>query len=106
VLLAMALDLSVPPLSLLVLVWIAITAAAAAAWVFLGTAWQPAAVLGVAGLIMAAAVAAGWAALCRDAFPLKAFLNVPAYLLRKAPIYASFCLLRRQREWVRTERSG
>jgi hypothetical protein len=35
--------------------------------------------------------------------PLRAMASIPAYILKKLPIYAGF-LLHRQRAWVRTER--
>ena len=36
--------------------------------------------------------------------PLLTLALVPAYVLRKVPLYLAFMLRRRQRSWVRTER--
>src|SRR5690606_3721955 len=101
-LLALAADLCVPPLSMLMAVWsaAAVTAATAAAC---GAAWTPAAILAVAGLLVGLTVAGGWSVFCRDDFSWRTLLIVPWYMLRKLPIYAGF-FAGRQTEWVRTER--
>jgi cellulose synthase/poly-beta-1,6-N-acetylglucosamine synthase-like glycosyltransferase len=102
-LLAVALDLSVPPLSLLAL---AVMAAGAAALTLgaLDGRWAAALMLGIAGSLLAVAIALAWASLGRGVLPLSTLLAAPSYMLRKVPLYASFFAGRRQREWVRTAR--
>lgn len=102
-LLAVALDLCVPPLSLLGLAWTASALAALAFWA-LGGSPVPAVLLAVAGGLLFLAVAVAWLSLGRRAPPLATLLAAPLYMLRKLPLYASFFAGRRQREWVRTER--
>lgn len=101
-LLGLALDLSIPPLTLLVALWLcaAILAGVAAG---LGASWLPLALLAAGGVAMAATLGMGWAVFCRRQVPLGAFAAVPLYMLRKLPIYAGL-IFRRQHAWVRTER--
>ena len=100
----LALDLAIPPLSLLVLTWAAVWLVTLVGWLC-GTSLLPLATVSVLGGVLAAAVFVGWAAWCRQQVPLRALLMAPAYALWKLPIYAAF-LLRRQREWVRTQRDA
>lgn len=102
-LLHLALDLTVPPLSLLAVLWVTgmlVTTVAA----MCGASWWPALLLAGGGAAMLAAVFAGWAVFCRERVPLKSLAAVPGYVLRKVPIYTAFFFGRRQTEWVRTER--
>jgi cellulose synthase/poly-beta-1,6-N-acetylglucosamine synthase-like glycosyltransferase len=85
-LLALALDLSVPPLSLLLLVQLVAGAGALAAHL-LGTSPVPA-YLSIAGALMvASAVSAAWWKFGRDEVPLSSLLAIPVYILRKVPLY-------------------
>jgi cellulose synthase/poly-beta-1,6-N-acetylglucosamine synthase-like glycosyltransferase len=102
-LLGLALELSVPPLSLLFLVWALVTLGAGLLWHFTG-ADLPARVLIYSGAAATAAVFAGWARFGRRNLPLKSLLAAPVYALWKIPIYAAF-FLKPQRSWVRTARS-
>lgn len=101
-LLWMALDLCVPPLALLVLVWLAATFAASTAWLWGVSVW-PLALLVAEGAMLATAIVGGWAVYCRHEIPLSALAAVPKYIWHKLPIYLGF-LFRRQHDWVRTER--
>ncbi|MDP3939053.1 MAG: WecB/TagA/CpsF family glycosyltransferase [Deltaproteobacteria bacterium] len=101
-LLALALDLSVPPLSLLVLLGTAAMGAALAAGTW-GGSWVPSGILAAAGLLVAAAIGAAWTGHARGRVPLSMLLLAPFYVLWKAPLYVEF-LFRRQKAWVRTER--
>lgn len=103
-LLAMSLDLSVPPLSLLIMIWIAVTGAAILAGC-LGLSWWPTLVLAIEGLLMFAAILAAWARFGRAELPVRTLLAIPLYMLWKIPLYFAF-LVRPQTEWVRTERDG
>jgi len=102
-LVASALDLLVPPLTLLLFFWGAVLAMALA-WAIFGGSWLPSVVLGAMGALFAGVVIAVWARHFRRELPLwRALLMIPAFMLGKIPIYTSF-LVRRQTEWVRTDR--
>lgn len=102
-LMLLALDLAIPPLSLLV----AITACSAVVATLLALSglatWVAATMLGVGLAALLIAVIAGWAVHCREAIPLSALWAAPVYALAKLPIYLQF-IVRREREWVRTDR--
>ncbi|MCE5267500.1 MAG: glycosyltransferase family 2 protein [Planctomycetaceae bacterium] len=102
-LLAMAADLSVPPLALLAALWLA-TAAMACLVCVLGGPATAAMLAAGSGAAMAVSIGLGWAIFSRRQVPLRALAAVPFYLLRKLPIYARM-LVHRQEAWVRTERS-
>ncbi|PSO55517.1 MAG: glycosyl transferase [Cyanobacteria bacterium QH_8_48_120] len=101
-LLAVALDISVPPLSLLVMVWIAATAGAILA-AALGSSWIPTILLAITGLLILTSIMGAWAKFCRDEIPAQTLLAVPLYILWKIPLYLAF-LVRPQKKWIRTER--
>jgi cellulose synthase/poly-beta-1,6-N-acetylglucosamine synthase-like glycosyltransferase len=103
-LLAMAFDLSIPPLTLLVAIWLVGAILSGLAWWF-GASGLPMGLLAGGGVAMTAALAIGWALFCRHQAPFRAIVAVPHYMLRKLPIYTGF-LLRRQQVWVRTERDS
>ncbi len=101
-LLAMALDLAIPPLALLVLL-------VAALWVGTGlVAWAGAGLLawqltsGVA-LVLVVSVLVAWVGWGRAVLRPQDLLAVPGYALSKLGLYARFWS-RRQKEWVRTDR--
>jgi len=101
-LLAIALDLSVPPLSLLVAIWLAAFAASLLA-ATLGTSQIPAVLLAVQGLLILLSIVGAWAKFGRAAISGSTLLSVPFYILWKIPLYLGF-ILKRQTKWVRTER--
>jgi cellulose synthase/poly-beta-1,6-N-acetylglucosamine synthase-like glycosyltransferase len=101
----LALDLLVPPFSLLVFTWFISTTVAIVAWQ-LGASPLPAVLLEFVGLFTGLSIASAWAVHCRSEIPLRALASVPAYIVRKLPIYLSFFLMRRQKEWVRTDRTA
>jgi cellulose synthase/poly-beta-1,6-N-acetylglucosamine synthase-like glycosyltransferase len=104
-LLALALDLLVPPLSLFVLALVVGAVACALAllvgaspvslWIFLGN-------LGAIGI----GVLVGWFACGRELVRPRDLLAVPRYIAWKVPLYFSFFTRGRQRAWERTQRSG
>ena len=102
-LLVVALDLSVPPLSLLVMLCSGLFAVALLAAGWLGASWVPALLLGVASLLVLAGVLLGWRRFGRDALPATTLAVAPLYALKKLPMYCGF-LRHRRRAWVRTER--
>jgi len=101
-LVGMALDLAIPPLSLLVALAVAVTVVSGA-WALVGGWVWPA-------LLMAATLAAltvlllcAWSRWGREAITLRDFLQIPLYILSKIGIYRRF-VTARQKDWVRTER--
>jgi cellulose synthase/poly-beta-1,6-N-acetylglucosamine synthase-like glycosyltransferase len=103
-LLAIALDLCVPPLSLLVFLWVASFGVALLAAV-LGASWLPSLVLAIAGLLLLAAIITAWAKFARQDLPLLQLLAVPLYILWKIPLYLTF-LFKPQTNWIRTKRNA
>ncbi len=101
-LLAIALDMCVPPLSLLVMMWVAAMGGASIAGA-LGASWSPAILLAIEGLLILISIVGAWAKFGRDDLPVMTLLAVPFYLLWKIPLYLAF-LVRPQKEWTRTER--
>jgi cellulose synthase/poly-beta-1,6-N-acetylglucosamine synthase-like glycosyltransferase len=102
-LLGLALELSVPPLSLVFLLWAVVLAGALGLWLLGGTVW-PALVLAAGGLGTLLAIFAAWVKFGRQSLPLTSLLAAPFYVLWKVPIYLTF-IFHRQRTWNRTERS-
>jgi cellulose synthase/poly-beta-1,6-N-acetylglucosamine synthase-like glycosyltransferase len=100
----LALDLAIPPLSLLALSIITATLAMTVAW-WMGASPLPLALLLSACVALVTAVPLGWAAYCRKQVPLWALLAAPLYAAAKLPIYVAF-LARRQTQWIRTQRDA
>jgi len=104
ILLAAALDLAVPPLSLLTLGWL-IAVGFAIAGAALGVGVGPLVVSLIGGAMLAGAIATTVVCFGDGTSPWRLFAAVPDYVLRKVPIYFSF-LFSRQRTWVRTDRDS
>jgi cellulose synthase/poly-beta-1,6-N-acetylglucosamine synthase-like glycosyltransferase len=102
-LLAMVLDMSVPPLAFLVLTTVLYAGLTTAlAWV--GWVAPPVAVLGFLSLSIAgASVMLGWWRVGRRWIGVGELLTTPIYVLRKLPVYAAF-LSRKRLTWIRTRR--
>jgi hypothetical protein len=102
-LIALALDLLVPPLSLLVLVL-------GAGWFFcglaalLGASAVPARLFGGELCAIGVGVLLAWFAYGRDLVRARDLLSIPLYVLWKLPLYVGFFGRGRQRGWQRTER--
>jgi len=101
-LLAIALDLSVSPLSLLVAIWLAAFAASILATI-IGAPPIPAILLAVQGLLILVSIVSAWAKFGRADISGSTLLSVPFYILWKIPLYLGF-ILKWQTKWVRTER--
>jgi len=101
-LMAIVLDLSVPPLSLLVAIWLAAFAASILATI-IGTSPIRAILLAVQGLLILVSIVSAWAKFWRADISGATLLSVPFYILWKIPLYLGF-LRKRQTKWVRTER--
>jgi cellulose synthase/poly-beta-1,6-N-acetylglucosamine synthase-like glycosyltransferase len=101
-LLAMTIDLCVPPTALLVL--LGALSWTCGALLFLRTGWiggLAAATVGVA--LIASAVLGSWLIYARTLLPFSELLLGATYALRKIPLYARF-LVARQMDWVRSRR--
>ena len=100
----LALDLSVPPLSLLILLLLA-------SWVvcvvfgLVSQNFLPAAVLTLEGILMLFTLYLSWSSFCRERIPKETLWSIPSYFFWKLPVYAAF-LFKRQKEWVRTDRDN
>ncbi len=101
-LLIAALDLAIPPLSLLALSWLAVTALSTAVAMQGGNV-LPAALLATVGAAALLTMLAAWRRHEPRPIGWRALLAIPLYVLGKAPIYLAF-LVRRQQAWVRTAR--
>jgi len=102
-LIALGLDLIVPPLALLVGLLVVTLGLGAVVAAFGGHtigAWVAGAGLG----LVAVGVAAAWVRYGREVIPFRYLLLTPLYLLWKIPLYAAFLVGRRERSWRRTER--
>ncbi|MBF2076037.1 MAG: glycosyltransferase [Synechococcales cyanobacterium C42_A2020_086] len=101
-LLAIALDLAIPPLSLLVMLWLGTLGLTLLAGV-LGLSWLPAVIAAISGGLIGMAVVVSWLRFGHSTLPAQTLLAVPFYLLWKIPLYFKF-LVKPQTQWVRTER--
>jgi cellulose synthase/poly-beta-1,6-N-acetylglucosamine synthase-like glycosyltransferase len=101
-LLGLALELSVPPLSLLVLLAVFATLALTAGWL-LGGPGLPVAVFATTGAAASVAIFAAWLGFGREHLTATGLLAVPCELLNRFPILFRY-LLRPQGAWVRTAR--
>jgi len=101
-LLAMTLDLLVPPLALLTL---ALIAAFGLSWlVFVLTgAWAPALMASVGVTLLGTTILLAWSQFGREIISFSALMYAPFYALKKIPLYVGF-LFKRQVEWVRSKR--
>lgn len=102
-LLAMALDLSIPPMSLLALSWISVSGIV----LLLSLAGIPSTfvvdLLGCSGLLIGAAIFTAWFGFAADSISIAELLSTPLYILWKLPIYLAF-LVKPKTRWVSTER--
>ena len=103
-LLILALDILVPPLSLLIMTWLATTIIAWLA-VDLGASLIPAKILTLTGCFLFATVFLIWVVFGRSVLPLQNLLAIPLYILSKIAIYLKF-VIQPQSKWLRTERDS
>ena len=105
-LVALGLDLMVPPLALLVMLQMAWLGVTGLAWTLKATSILPVA-LAVVGLVqVGAVVAAAWLGFGRTTIRLRQLLFIPWYLVGKVPLYLALIFRGRQRKWERTTRKG
>ena len=102
-LLAMLLDLCVPPIALLTLMIVAVFALAVAQFWWLDDSMLPLFVAGFDAFLLSLAVGMAWFRFGREAVSLGRLLLSPAYAVAKLPLYGSF-IWRRQLVWMGTKR--
>ena len=102
-LLLLALDISIPPLSLLVATWLVVLVVASGAWLLLSASILPTVVLGLSGSLLLLSVLSVWAKFASSDLPLKDLLSIPFYVVSKIPIYLKF-IVAPQIGWLSTER--
>ncbi|MEO1388035.1 MAG: glycosyltransferase family 2 protein [Cyanobacteria bacterium J06634_6] len=103
-LLALSLELIVPPLSLLVLLWV-VAFISVSIIGLIKAFWLPPLILGTAGGLLVYAIATAWFNFARNDLPLSRLLTAVGYVLWKIPLYFKF-LVSPQSAWVRTERDN
>ena len=101
-LLALGLDLCVPPLALLTLLVVAVWTASALLFV-LSQVRLPLVISSAAAGLLMLSVLASWARYGRRILSLGALALAIPYALRKIPLYGRF-LVARQLDWVRSKR--
>ncbi len=99
-----ALDLCVPPLSLLVIAWLGMTIFSFVTGLLLAI-WIPTIILSLAGSLLLLAILSAWVKFGRNDLPVLQLLTIPFYILWKIPLYLQF-LVKRQNRWVRTQRDS
>ena len=101
-LLAMTVDLMVPPLALLTLTLVLVFSAAWLAFLLFGVL-TPALIATAALAMLAAAVLLAWYRFSRELIRFSVLLYAPFYAVKKIPLYLGF-LIKRQVQWVRSKR--
>ncbi len=100
---AMALDLMVPPLSLLITLMLLATGAMSVIAATTGRAWHPAIALAIGTIAIILSVLAAWAKFGRSILPARSMLGAIGYVAWKLPMYAMF-VIKPERKWERTRR--
>lgn len=104
-LVALGLDLVVPPLTLFVLGLCALTGLNALATLGFGASAGPLVLSFGAVVAVGASVLLAWLAQGREVVPVRYALLVPGYMFWKLPLYLAFAARRKQATWEQTERS-
>jgi cellulose synthase/poly-beta-1,6-N-acetylglucosamine synthase-like glycosyltransferase len=103
-LLALALELCVPPLSLLVIFW-GLGMTGAVLITLLGAGMFAVKLFTIMGIMIFLAIFFAWIKFGRKIISGTSLLSVPFYLLWKVPIYLAF-LVKPEKNWIRTQRDG
>lgn len=102
-LLALALDLAVPPLSLLGLLVIGMSAVTSLFALF-GPAFPAVAVSATTLLVLLLAAGLAWLKCGRDIVPVNAVFSIPRYVIGKLGLYGDLLLRKTEARWIRTDR--
>jgi cellulose synthase/poly-beta-1,6-N-acetylglucosamine synthase-like glycosyltransferase len=100
-LLVFALDLCIPPLSLLVMMWVGMFSLTVA---LAGVVTLPLMISAAAGSCLVLAIVIAWAGYGRSVISLGQLVQIPFYILGKVPVYFKF-ISDRQKAWNRTDRA-
>jgi cellulose synthase/poly-beta-1,6-N-acetylglucosamine synthase-like glycosyltransferase len=100
-LLVFALDLCIPPLSLLVMMWVGMFSLSAA---LVAVGSLPLMLSAAAGVALLLAIVIAWAGYGRSLISLSQLVQIPFYILSKVPVYFKF-MSDRQQAWNRTDRA-
>lgn len=101
--LGLALDILIPPLSLLVIAWFTAMVAIWGIAVLTNVSLVPAIIITIAGAFLLSGVFLAWVKFGRADLPLRNLIAIPFYILGKIPIYFKF-LIEPQSRWLKTER--
>lgn len=101
---ALALELCVPPLSLLLVLWTVAMGGALLVGI-LTKVWLGFLILAIAGLLIFISIVGAWFKFARTDIPGAALLKIPFYLLWKIPLYLAF-LSKPEKQWIRTKRDA
>jgi cellulose synthase/poly-beta-1,6-N-acetylglucosamine synthase-like glycosyltransferase len=104
-LLALGLDLAVPPLALLTLAGGGVFAVAAVAYTAGWISWFPLFCASASMATLALAIVLAWFKFGRETISWHHAVLVPVYVLRKLPLYASLVFRGKQKTWERTART-
>jgi cellulose synthase/poly-beta-1,6-N-acetylglucosamine synthase-like glycosyltransferase len=104
-LLALTLDLAVPPLSLLVILLAGMSSVAGTAALF-GFSFTPLWISMNCFMALIIAIFLSWWKFGRDVLPPKAFLSLASYILSKLPIYWKLLSETATPQWTRTDRKN
>jgi cellulose synthase/poly-beta-1,6-N-acetylglucosamine synthase-like glycosyltransferase len=102
-LLGLALEMSVPPVSLLLIAWVILFSVCLISWQWAEGHWAPVVVLSGAAFAAGGAVFLAWAKFGRRTLPMLTLFAAPLYIAWKLPVYGKL-LVARERQWVRTDR--
>lgn len=98
------LDLCIPPLTLLVMIWLGLTTISLI-FAVLQISAIPAMISLLAGLCLFAALTLAWVRFAFTSIPLSKLLTIPLYIFWKIPVYIKF-IVAPQTAWIRTEREN
>ncbi|TBR59884.1 glycosyl transferase [Westiellopsis prolifica IICB1] len=101
-LLVTALDVCVPPLSLLVIIWSVLMTLSLIFGILAG-AWIPAIIVIFSGFCFFLSILLAWSQFADQDLHIRQILTIPFYILWKIPIYLKFIFLP-EKIWIRTER--
>jgi hypothetical protein len=103
-LLALTLDLLVPPLSLLAILAVGILAVASSA-ALIGVSPAASAISATSLLAFTAAAVLAWINYGRDVVPLEAIFSIAPYILGKLSLYREVASGKTDTRWIRTDRT-
>lgn len=100
---ALAIDMAVPPLSLLVLVTVVCAVLGGAAWL-LGASPAALAIPLLSVMFVVLGITLAWRTVGRDVLPLRELLRLPLHAIRKLGFYHGIASGKASSSWIRTDR--